>query len=233
MGSDKQFEQKYLRDHKYRFKKVINCFASVSKKIKILDIGTTPFTFYIKERFPDFDVATIDLNNSLEERCIERNIAFKSCDLEKDSIPFENEYFDIVIFSEVIEHLFTPPSKVMNEIKRILKKEGELIFTTPNVASLYKRICLALGNNPMPPLENLLKESWNSGHGHIREYNMKECLGIIKAAGFQVEQRNYLQPLFLKSNHCRAIRLIYDIVCLMIPFIRETIFIKCRVGVAH
>lgn len=46
-------------------------------------------------------------------------------------IPFDNEYFDFVISTEVIEH--TPdPRKAIEEMHRVLKKNGSLVLTVPN-----------------------------------------------------------------------------------------------------
>lgn len=46
-------------------------------------------------------------------------------------IPFEDKHFDIVLSSEVIEH--TPnPLKAIQEMYRVLKKDGILALTVPN-----------------------------------------------------------------------------------------------------
>lgn len=44
-------------------------------------------------------------------------------------LPFENEKFDIILCTEVLEHLNSPESAI-KEIARVLKKEGVLILTT-------------------------------------------------------------------------------------------------------
>jgi len=44
--------------------------------------------------------------------------------------PFEEEVYDIVVCSDVIEHV-KEPVKMLNEIKRVLKKGGYLIISTP------------------------------------------------------------------------------------------------------
>jgi ubiquinone/menaquinone biosynthesis C-methylase UbiE len=48
-----------------------------------------------------------------------------------DNIPFKDEYFDVVTCAWVLEHLENPED-VFNEIYRILKPGGKLIFLTPN-----------------------------------------------------------------------------------------------------
>lgn len=44
-------------------------------------------------------------------------------------LPFEDEKFDIILCTEVLEHLHSPEIAI-NEMKRVLKKNGTLILTT-------------------------------------------------------------------------------------------------------
>lgn len=51
-------------------------------------------------------------------------------DVSNDRFPFPNDIFDLVFFTETIEHLCNPIHALM-EIKRVLKENGELIVTFP------------------------------------------------------------------------------------------------------
>ena len=48
------------------------------------------------------------------------------------SIPFKNSQFDIVIADNVFEHL-NHPENALDEISKVLKTNGYLIFRTPNL----------------------------------------------------------------------------------------------------
>ncbi len=48
------------------------------------------------------------------------------------NLPFENESFDSCFSSEVFEHVFDI-DKTLQEIKRVLKKNGKILITTPFV----------------------------------------------------------------------------------------------------
>lgn len=49
------------------------------------------------------------------------------------NLPFKNNFFDIIIYTEVIEHLNKEEQeKSLQELKRVLKKNGLLVLTTPN-----------------------------------------------------------------------------------------------------
>jgi len=85
-----------------------------------------------------------------------------------------------VIFAEIIEHLLNDPSKVLREIKRVLKSNGTLILTTPNVARLENVSRMISGANIYDPY---------SGYGpygrHNREYNRHELVQLLKFEGYE------------------------------------------------
>src|SRR5205085_1504930 len=58
---------------------------------------------------------------------------FARCDAE--SLPFADAAFDVVVFSEVIEHLMRPERAVW-EIARVLKPGGVLVMTTNNASEM-------------------------------------------------------------------------------------------------
>lgn len=54
-----------------------------------------------------------------------------ACDVSKE-LPFDNGEFNNILAGEIIEHLENP-SYFVRECHRVLKKDGVLIMTTPNV----------------------------------------------------------------------------------------------------
>lgn len=48
------------------------------------------------------------------------------------TIPFEDEYFDSALSTEVFEHVFNLP-EILSELHRVLKKDGNLLVTCPFV----------------------------------------------------------------------------------------------------
>jgi len=78
---------------------------------------------------------------------------------------------DCAVFTEVLEHLhyYYVPS-VLEKINRALKKVGYLILTTPNIVSLFRRLKLLLGKQPIY-------------RHHAREYTMEETWGWLRRPG--------------------------------------------------
>ena len=230
---DKKKELAYLESERFRFK---NTFQSITsaKPIKILDIGTTPFTLFIKECYPDYVVSTLDLTHLMEERCIAKGIQFKPCNLETEPIPFEDGSFDIVILTEVLEHLFIPPRLVIGECRRVIRSGGKLIFSVPNLARLIKRVKLFVGISPLDDPEDQMKRGWVHGRGHIREYTMKEVTSMLKASGFTISKKRFLQPGLLdviRGPNSKGILNIalaaYYLVGLGVPSFRRVVTINC------
>lgn len=65
------------------------------------------------------------------------------------SIPFENETFDIVINTELLTHLENH-RKAMYELCRLVKKDGLLLFETPNISRLQSRFNFFLSGYHKP-----------------------------------------------------------------------------------
>jgi SAM-dependent methyltransferase len=63
---------------------------------------------------------------------------FVRCDLSQEVLPFNDDEFDFVYCSEVLEHL-RKPETLLKEVKRILKPKGYFLITTPNEPNLFQR----------------------------------------------------------------------------------------------
>jgi len=82
------------------------------------------------------------------------------------------------VFTEVIEHI-NPyyVGHTLAEINRVLK-QGTLILTTPNIASLFRRIRLMLGLQPQYRY-------------HVHEYTKSEVEQLLQQYGFNVVESFY------------------------------------------
>jgi hypothetical protein len=89
-----------------------------------------------------------------------------------------------------LEHLSIAPKKVFMPIKRIVKDGGFLIFSTPNIATLPKRINLLFGRPILDPIEWVFRDDFETSHphglGHIREFTMIELLNLMNKYAFEV-----------------------------------------------
>ena len=97
-------------------------------------------------------------------------------------MPYDSECFDVVTAFDVIEHFPEPPFKLLSEMKRILKKNGTLIVSVPNLVSTARRGRLLLGRHPYMHFEEWISSSY---YGHYRECTRKEWQIIVEKTGFR------------------------------------------------
>jgi 2-polyprenyl-3-methyl-5-hydroxy-6-metoxy-1,4-benzoquinol methylase len=86
----------------------------------------------------DFGAGDFVLTEQLNEKLVTTyGVDIDDLDMRTGKTKFGDETFDVVLLMSIIEHL-TDPSNLMNETKRILKKDGILIMVTPNWKYSYK-----------------------------------------------------------------------------------------------
>lgn len=85
------------------------------------------------------------LKNEIE-KAKKLGIDVKNADLNK-KISFENNSFDIITATQVIEHLYDVDNFV-SEVHKILKKGGIFIVSTENLAAWHNVVALILGLQP-------------------------------------------------------------------------------------
>jgi len=76
------------------------------------------------------DISEDAINFALENYN-RQNLTFKQMD--STSLQFDNEAFDIAVSFEIVEHLSPYDcNKYLNEMKRVVKKDGLILISTPN-----------------------------------------------------------------------------------------------------
>lgn len=205
----------YFSIHKNRYKNDLEIIEYYYKKGKILEIGSFPchLTYCVKRL--GYPVIGLDINPKRVENFIKRhNLIVKECNIENEKIPFNDNSFDLIIFSEIFEHLRIDPISTLKEINRIVRPGGIMMLTTPNLYSLGKIILFNLGkgfNNPYKEFEKL----HTVGHmGHIREYSTKEIKQFLENTGFKVVKVKY--KVYNKS-HRKIVGPILDLCYRIIP----------------
>lgn len=99
-----------------------------------------------------------------------------------DRWAFEDNSQDLVIMTEVLEHLTVDPMAAFLEAHRVLAVGGILLMTTPNSAS-FVAISRALENRN--PMYYSLFMGKGGGPTHVREYTLQEVCDLGANAGFE------------------------------------------------
>ncbi|MDE2059877.1 MAG: class I SAM-dependent methyltransferase [candidate division NC10 bacterium] len=109
---------------------------------KHLEVG------YSKGGFADslskigWDCTGLDLN--AHDQAVIKTI---ECDLN-EGFPVEAEEFDLVTAGEVIEHMLDEGA-FLDECRRVLRKGGTLVVTTPNLSYSLNRLRVLIGKTPL------------------------------------------------------------------------------------
>lgn len=109
--------------------------------LTILEIGCAAghLTKLLSEHYPKTKVTGIDVYKKaiLEAKKRFPKLSFLVADAHK--LPFQENFFDLVISSETIEHV-VDPQKMLNEIARVLKPAGSAIIEMDSGNWLFRLI---------------------------------------------------------------------------------------------
>lgn len=110
------------------------------------------------------------------------NVQFEESSAE--NLGFSDESFDIVLCSDVVEHLENP-EKCFAEIRRVLKSGGTAIITTPNPSSVMIKLAGALRSAGFLVKPQVLEADPQDG-GHISLQGLNEWIQMAQKTGFEV-----------------------------------------------
>lgn len=94
-----------------------------------------------------------------------------------EQLPFSNESFDIVICSEVLEHVDNV-EKALQNLYSVTRKGGSCAISVPRFWT--EKICWLLS-----------KEYPHTPGGHLRIFKTKELEKLIKKVGFKIVKKHY------------------------------------------
>lgn len=117
-------------------------------------------------------------------------------DIVNESLPFPDETFDVVVSDATIEHLPDSPKDLFLEVRRVLKKNGLFLVTTPNLANLLRRLrFFLLGRSPNWDIKDFFEDGSNF-RGHRREFTLGEVVNMLERSSFMVLQKNVKNVFF-------------------------------------
>jgi len=184
-----EYENNLEFDKAEKFPRAMHYFKKGDCK-RVLDIGCGKGTFGVKlKQKLEIDVYGIDISEK-SINIAKKNIVAKKINIDKEDLPFKDSYFDGVFCGDVIEHLFDT-DHLFREIRRVLKRSGICVITTPNLASWYNRIFLLLG---WQPLFLSVSTKYNVGNplnvgfapGHVRLFTKRALIELSKKYDFKV-----------------------------------------------
>ncbi len=164
--------------------------VSLKSGMRVLDAGCGTGRHLCEAfRTPGVEVAGMDLNNA--DLCTAKAFLFAMASekggnwivarAEITGLPFRDSAVDVVVCSEVLEHV--PDNKnAVAELVRVLKPGGSLVVTVPRF--LPERICW------------MISEAYHQEPGgHIRIYKKRELMNLLEEAGVRCWRIQYRHGL--------------------------------------
>jgi len=152
------------------FSKVEKTLFAEAKNPAILDIGCATGALIASLRGKGWRVTGVEISPSAIYAKNERKLDVRDIPLEENHFP--DNSFDVILASHLIEHLNEPKS-FLEETYRILKTNGSLFITTPDISGFQSR---------------LFGSRWRSAiFDHLYLFSRRTLSKMLKTAGFKVE----------------------------------------------
>ena len=162
-------------------RKLVNDF--ITENSLVLEFGPAggDLTKYLNEsKHCQIDIVEIDLKTGQKAAQYARNALLGEKEGNIENYYWEEKYhdntYDYILFSDVLEHLYNP-WEVLKRCKKLLKPDGSVILSIPNIA-----------NNNI--ILNLLRDRFNYtswgllDNTHIRFFTINSLEEMIENAGF-------------------------------------------------
>jgi len=215
---------------------VQKCNLDKQKTLSYLDIGSgNGALIKLLSSAYDLDVNACDYTNKLMEI---PNQQVDVCDLNTQNLPYNDEHFDLITMTEVVEHIENH-RKTISEISRVLRPGGIAIISTPNILNLKSRIRFLFCGfwNLYGPLKIGNRKIESTG-GHINPIHYFLLAHSVMEAGLTVKGHSfdkfqsssiflllllYFPIKILAFFHFRKENLKYKTIdCLNESFVKET-----------
>lgn len=171
---------------------IVTRVGELADEGSVLDVGSAPhhITYLLQER--GYDVVALDIKpERLSEFIDATGIDVRKCDIEREPFPIDRQ-FDIVLLTEVFEHLRINPPAVLERIHGSLRPGGKLLLTTPNLYSLTTIYNFLIRGRGIGDPVRAWRKLDRLGHmGHVRLYSTEEMRQFLNNAGFAVRSTDY------------------------------------------
>jgi 2-polyprenyl-3-methyl-5-hydroxy-6-metoxy-1,4-benzoquinol methylase len=219
----------YLTTSLPRYRHYLSIAKQLPRGTRVLEVGSAPGHISICLHKLGLDLVCINLNREWRQLYPgdwAQRLNIMEHDIEKADLPFEDEAFGALFFTEVLEHIAVrDPRQLMKEFHRVLVPGGPLILSTPNVCNLTNIVALLHGENVFWELDKF----YGSTDRHNREFTPQEVRDVVQAGGFH---EIALYGINCPSNwNCRKASYASQVVAKFgddSPLLRNTIMVIAR-----
>jgi len=142
-------------------------------------------------------------------------IAFRVCNVEADSLPFDDGHFDAISCCQTFEHFTHSHLPPLMEMKRVLASGGVMEIDVPNAVCLRNRSRMIRGKHiTWDYLEHYVHVQPSIYKGreyypnrHNREFTKKELEQLFNAGGFSAINVSYMRDERIRPGFAKLMSL--------------------------
>jgi SAM-dependent methyltransferase len=188
----------YFRLHRHRFHALLAAIP-LGAGSRALEIGVNPGIFTQMLVRAGYRVSGTDLFPDHRADLWRRlGVEVRRWNIDSEPAPYPPDSFELIFFSEVIEHLANPPVEALVTIGKLLAPGGYLILSTPNQFYLKSRLRTLADILLLRPFEHDDEfRRWASlkaearYYTHARLFSMRQLAWMLNQAGLAVEREIY------------------------------------------
>lgn len=192
----------YLSSHWKRYTWTIDQVeARAAAGARVLEVGSLPghMTYLLHAR--GFDVTGIDLAPERAGTFFDDiGVTVHRCDVETEPLPSDDGTFDVVVFTELLEHCRINPIATLRELGRVLAPAGFMLVTTPNLYTTGTVLRYLRGHGFDDPVTEWGKLEKLGHMGHVRLYSAKQLRWMLAAAGLRTDELEHFAPRAAKGR---------------------------------
>ena len=187
-SSDWGYDERFFHDVEHRYAKMHRLlrerWGDPAGK-RVVDLGSSRGLFLA--RFPQSERLGIEIDPEERRRGAEHGIdavehfinAFDGNRLTA-RLPFEDEFADVVLSGEIIEHIVDTEA-FLREIRRVLRPGGATVLSTPNILWWKHRLALLAGRYP-DALD--YRTRYGDDLGHVRIFTPALMRALLEETEF-------------------------------------------------
>lgn len=155
-------------------------------KSKVLDVGCSSGSFgaYLIDK-RECKVDGIELFEEDFKLSSKKLKKVWNLNVESDSLEGVDSDYDVIYMGDVIEHL-VDPANALSKLKKLLNKNGFLVFSVPNMANIMVRLHLLNGDFDYTETGILDKT-------HLHFYTLKELERVINEGGMEIKKIDFVE----------------------------------------